>query len=388
MAQKSTMNQPAKEDDRRGVDNTDLVHTGPGTLAGRYMRLFWQPVYRSKDLRAGWATPIEIMSEQFTLYRGESGTPHLAGFRCAHRGAQLSTGWVEGENLRCRYHGWMYDETGQCVEQPQEVEAFAAKVRIPNYPACEYLGLIWAYLGEGEPPPMRCFPDHERAGVGEVGPPERWPCNFFNRIDNDPMHLPYTHRESLRRVGRVVQPEDPKASETEYGVCKNAVGRVHFYMPNVTRTLSKTRVMGSHDDARAYSVDRLIMYVPVNDENCVTFVVDYLPLTGEVADVYRRSRQAVDRDTDELHDIAESILAGRMRVEDIDPDMSMYHTFWIEDYVTQIGQGRYADRTNEHLGRIDQGVVFVRRLWRRELKALSEGGPLKEWTSPPGVMRG
>lgn len=388
MARKSPMTQDVRPKNPSVEDYEDLVHTGPGTLAGRYIRLFWQPIYRSRDLPSGRSVPIEIMSEQFTLYRGESGTPHLVGFRCAHRGTQLSTGWVENDCLRCRYHGWMYDETGQCVEQPQETEAFAAKVRIPSYPSCEYLGLIWAYLGEGEPPPMRSFPDHEREGVVEVGPPELWPCNFFNRVDNDPMHLPFAHRESLRRVGRVVQPEDPKAWETEYGICKNAEGRVHFYMPNVTRTHSKTRVMGSHDDARAYSVDRLIMYMPVNDENCVTFVVDYLPLTGDVAEAYRRSRQAMDQDTVPLQETAESILAGRMRIEDIDPGLSMYHTFWIEDYVTQVGQGRYADRTKERLGRIDQGVIAVRKTWRRELKALSEGKQLKQWTSPTGVMRG
>lgn len=388
MARKSTTKRKAASARNRALDYSDFVHTGPGTLAGQYLRRFWQPIYRSSDLPNGSAMPLEIMSDWYTLYRGESGAPYLSGFRCAHRGTQLSTGWVEGENLRCRYHGWMYDGAGQCVEQPQENESFAAKVRIPSYPVYEYLGLIWAYLGDGEPPPKRVFPDHERDGVVQVGPPERWPCNFFNRVDNDPMHLPYTHRESLRRVDRVVQPEDPKAWETEYGVCKNAEGRVHFYMPNVTRSHSKTRVMGTHDDARAYSVDRLIMYMPVNDENCVTFNVDYLPLTGELAEAYLASRRAMERDPAELQEIAENILAGRMRIEDIDPEMSMYHTFWIEDYVTQIGQGRIADRTDEHLGRIDQGVITVRKLWRRELEALRDGRPLKQWTSPPGVMRG
>jgi 5,5'-dehydrodivanillate O-demethylase oxygenase subunit len=370
------------------VDNhADLISTGPGTLAGHYMRRFWQPVFRSKDLPKGRAMPLEIMSERFTLYRGESGAPYLLGFRCAHRGSQLSTGWVAGENIRCRYHGWMYDKTGQCVEQPNEVETFAAKVRIPKYPIQEYLGLIWAYFGEDEPPPMRRFPDHERPGVVEVGPPERWPCNYFNRIDNDPMHLSFTHSESLRRVGRTVKAEDPKAWETEYGVCKNAEGRVHFYLPNVTRSHSKTRVMGTHDDARTYSVDRLLIYIPVNDENSVTFAVDYLPLTGDTAEAYRRSRAAVDLDTANLQEMAEKILAGRMRIEDMDQSLSMYHTFWIEDYVTLVGQGRFADRTNEHLGRIDQAVILIRKLWRREMNALAEGLPLKQWTSPAGVMR-
>jgi 5,5'-dehydrodivanillate O-demethylase len=74
------------------MDYTDFAHTGPGTLAGRYLRSFWQPVHNVRDLAAGRAKPLKIMSEEFTLYRGESGEPHLVAFRCAHRGTQLSTG--------------------------------------------------------------------------------------------------------------------------------------------------------------------------------------------------------------------------------------------------------------------------------------------------------
>src|SRR6266516_7652178 len=135
----------------------DFVHTGPGTLAGRYLRMFWQPVHLAEDLKPGRAVPIRIMSEEFTLYRGENG-PHLLAFRCAHRGTQLSTGWVEGDEIRCFYHGWKYDGSGQCVEQPAEPEPFCQRIKIKSYPLQEYLGLIFAYLGEGEPPPLPRYP--------------------------------------------------------------------------------------------------------------------------------------------------------------------------------------------------------------------------------------
>src|SRR5687767_8435488 len=111
------------------VTYEDLVHTGPGTLAGRYLRMFWQPVCRAEDLPAGHAKPLHILGEDFTLYRGESGKPHLIAPRCAHRGTQLSTGWVEGDCVRCFYHGWKYDASGQCVEQPAEEAGFARKVK-------------------------------------------------------------------------------------------------------------------------------------------------------------------------------------------------------------------------------------------------------------------
>lgn len=82
------------------LDNESIVYTGPGTLAGRYLRMFWQPVYRAEDLAPGRAMPIRIMSEDFTLYRGEGGIPHVVAFRCAHRGTQLSAGWVEEDCIR------------------------------------------------------------------------------------------------------------------------------------------------------------------------------------------------------------------------------------------------------------------------------------------------
>ncbi|MBM2813209.1 MAG: hypothetical protein HW416_3968 [Chloroflexi bacterium] len=112
---------------------------------------------RARDIGPGRAVPIRVMNEDFTLYRGESGAPKVLAFRCAHRGTQLSTGWVEGEDLRCFYHGWKYDASGQCIEQPAEPEPFCQKIRIRSYPTEEYLGLIFAYFGEGDPPPMVSF---------------------------------------------------------------------------------------------------------------------------------------------------------------------------------------------------------------------------------------
>src|SRR5438094_251670 len=131
-------------------DWTDYWHTGPDTLAGRYLRMFWQPIHRAEDLPASRAKPIRFAGEDFTLYRGESGRPHVVAFRCAHRGTQLSTGWVEGDEIRCFYHGWKYEASGQCIEQPAEPEPFCQRIKIRAYPTREYFGILWAYLGEGD----------------------------------------------------------------------------------------------------------------------------------------------------------------------------------------------------------------------------------------------
>jgi len=91
-----------------------------GTPGGRFMRRFWMAVCRSQDLTKRATKPIRIMSVDYALYRGESGRAHVIDYRCPHRGAQMHLGWVEGDDIRCIYHGWKYDCTGQCVEQPAE----------------------------------------------------------------------------------------------------------------------------------------------------------------------------------------------------------------------------------------------------------------------------
>jgi 5,5'-dehydrodivanillate O-demethylase len=336
------------------------------------------------------------MSEDLTLYRGEAGTPHVVGSRCAHRGTQLSTGWVEGDCVRCRYHGWKYDASGQCVEQPGELESFAAKIRIDSYPTEEYLGLIFAYLGQDEPPPFRRFPDFERPGVVEAGPPEYWPCNYFNRVDNacDPGHVLFTHQESVSRANRQGDYGERamSAEETEYGI--KTIIRVagkpdtysHFHMPNINQVRSQARVEGALADAASLWVDRIFWRVPVDDEHCVSFVVDMVHLTGEAAEAYRaRRRQAGESAEVSLNDIGEAVLAGKLRIGDVDPEISTYKLFWVEDYAVQVGQGTVADRAHEHLGRMDRGLILLRQLWRRELTALAEGCPLKQWTSPAGL---
>ena len=188
----------------------DFHHTGPDTLAGRYMRLFWQPIYHSADLPVGRAKPIKIMNVDYALYRGEDGQPHVVDARCPHRGMQLSAGWVEGDCIRCFYHGWKFDSSGQCVEQPAEPKSFARKVMIRSYPCQDYLGLVFAYFGKGEPPPMSRYPEFENfEGILEWDSYYR-ACNFFNNLENgaDLTYSGVRAQEQPRLVRRLQQQPD------------------------------------------------------------------------------------------------------------------------------------------------------------------------------------
>ena len=361
-----------------GGDWTDFVHTGPNTLAGRFMRSFWQPVARGQDLPAGRAQPIKLMSEAFTLYRGEGGLPHLLAFRCAHRGTQLSTGWVEGENIRCFYHGWAYGPNGQCVEQPAEPEPFCQRVHINSYPVQEYLGLIFAYLGEGEPPPMRRYPEFEEEGIIENGVTDVWDCNYFNRLENspDPVHLAFVHRSSPFSESGLVGVPSVSGEETEYGIEIRAqragekVRYTHFHMPNTNL------ISNSDTDGLAGRSINLSWRVPVDDEHTISFSATFVPLTGDAAEQYRERRRGQRRSGIPMKALAERVLRGETTIDEIEDRGSIVN---VQDYVAQIGQGPIAPREQDHLGQSDLLVVLLRRIWERELRALAEGRPLKPW---------
>ena len=373
---------------KKRLSFTDLVSTEPGSLAGRYMRRFWHPVHRAEDLMPGQAKPIQIMGERFTLYRGEGGAPHVVGFRCAHRGTQLSAGWVEGDCIRCIYHGWVFDESGQCIEQPAEEKSFAQKIRIPSCPTWEYLGLIFAYFGDGEPPPFPRYRHMEEEGVLEVLSTMEWPCNFFQRMDNngDTAHVPFVHRGAYssssanRRSGipQIAKEESPWGT-TSYATFPAGWTNVfHLFMPNayVFRNPSP--------DPDLPWEDRMQSDVPVDDEHSLEFRLRRSPLTGEAAGLFRQRRAALlAQEKTSVTALGDDVLAGKVRFQDLDKHfqdkIALVHT---QDYVSQVGQGSIADRTQEHLGRSDLGIILFRKIWERELRALAEGRPLKKWLLP------
>ena len=377
-----------RRNSRKKLRYEDLVSTRPGSLAGTFMRRFWHPIHRAEELRAGQAKPIEIMSERFTLYRGEGGTPHLVDFRCPHRGTQLSAGWVEGDSIRCMYHGWLFNGAGQCIEQPAEEKSFAAKIRLRSYPTQEYLGFIFAYLGEGEAPPFPRYRHMEEEGVLEVLSTEVWPCNFFQRIDNngDTYHVPFVHRGAYSASSTNKRSGLPEISKEEspwgtIGYASFAEGWrniFQFFMPNVYAFRNPS------PEPECASEDRMQWDVPLDDEHSLEFRLRRLPLIGEGAREYRARRAAaVGEPKISVAQMGEAVLSGKINFQDLDSfftdKISLVHA---QDYVAQVGQGPSANRAQEHLGRSDIGVILFRRIWERELRALAEGRPLKKWVLP------
>ena len=369
-------------------DFKDFAHTGPGTLAGNYLRSFWQPVYRLEDIAPGWTKPIRIMGEDLTLYRGEGGAPHLVAFRCAHRSSQLSTGWVEEDCIRCFYHGWKYDGLGQCVEQPAEPRPFAEKVKITGYPAQEYLGYIFAYLGEGAPPPFPRYSNFEETdGVHYVEVNHR-ACNYFQNIENglDIVHAGFVHRSLEGTFDGVSDSPSIQIEETEWGFnchTEHPSGRretLAFGMPNINRVISFP------DDPVVAYREFISWKVPVDDENHIQFLMASIGVPPDMARLYeeRRSERLIKQETFSHLELAQKVLAGELRMQDVDPETT--EIILVQDGVAQGSQGVIVDREVELLGHSDAPVIATRKLWSEELRALAEGRPLRQWTYDPSPL--
>ena len=121
-----------------------LIRTGPQDPCGRLMRRYWQPVALSEEVDNKAPLPLTILGEDYVAFRNADGVPGLMARLCAHRGADLSYGVCEPEGLRCLYHGWKYDVTGQCVEQPGEpdIMEFRSFIRALTVPPSGTEGVV------------------------------------------------------------------------------------------------------------------------------------------------------------------------------------------------------------------------------------------------------
>ena len=372
-------------DDRTAAADAH-ARTGPGTIAGRYLRLFWQPVYHGIDLKAGRTVPLHIMGQDFVLFRGAGGAAHVLDPRCPHRGTLLVAGWVEGDCLRCFYHGWKYDGDGRCVEQPAEDSGFAHKVTVRSYPTRECLGLIFAYLGEGEPPPFPQFPEFERFdGMIEVDSYQR-DCNFFQNLENalDMSHVWFVHADNRASFAGIGHGTKLEAEESHWGVSYTFTradgGRrtQQFGMPNVYYMTALP------NDPEIGFQESLFWWVPIDDRQHVQFSLHRIPATGATADRIRERRQKRRGEIDLAHQrVCGDVLEGRIALRDV--DQRRVDLVRLQDDIAQVGQGRIADRDIERLGRGDVGVIAIRKIWDRELAALNQGRALKAWQRDPSI---
>lgn len=338
-----------------------ITHVGADTPGGRILRRYWHPVLPGRELEPGSTRPIRALGEDYTLYRGESGEAYLVDGLCPHRMTVLHAGWVEGESLRCMYHGWKFDQTGQCTEQPAEDAGFAKGVCITSYPVQEAYGLIFAYLGDGEPPEFPRFAAFDDPGVtvlASIRPPGVWDCNWFQTIENDvdPVHTAFVHRESEAHWHGT---PTVSAKETDTGMIVLA-GRGEYQRETYYHFPCLLQLTVFPMPGKPLELPMLLYTLPVDDEHC-SFLVS-LAMPHEMAAKVRSGEIVPPGQLPLTAEIIRDLFSGVRRPQGITE----------EDYLIMVGQGVNADRSREKLGKSDAAIVLLRDLWRRAIEEQNE----------------
>ncbi len=356
----------------RTEENELLTRVGRGAPMGELLRRYWHPIAAVTEFDDRSTKPVRLMGEDLVLYRDRSGTYGLIELHCAHRRADLSYGFVEECGLRCTYHGWAFDEKGNCISQPfddlmHENRRFRDSIKIRAYPVRELAGLLFAYLG---PNPVPELPNWElftyEDGFRQIvlAPVA---CNWLQCAENniDPVHFEWLHNNwSLEQSGKIGE-RAPRhlrigIDDWEFGFGYKRIlentdetsplwtqPRLHM-MPNLFSP------GGTHFEYR----------VPVDDENTLSVVWSYEPVPSE-------QRPFVQERIPYWYANITDPVTGR----------------WIsthvinQDTIAWIGQGTIADRENEHLAVSDLGVRKFRQQLHSDLQAVGEG------RDPMGVVR-
>ena len=140
-------------------ENETLTRVGRGTPAGELLRRYWMPIVCAGELNDKPLKAARLLGEDLVVFRDRSGRYGVVGEQCPHRKASLAFGRVDAEGIRCPYHGWKFDGSGRCLEQPAEPEeaGFKDKIKHVAYPVERLGGLLWTYLGPEPWPLLSCW---------------------------------------------------------------------------------------------------------------------------------------------------------------------------------------------------------------------------------------
>lgn len=343
-------------------ENDLLTSVGPGTPCGEMLRRYWWPIGFS-ELVTEKQTPtkVRLLGEDFVLFRDGALRLGLLELHCSHRGTSLEFGRVEDQGIRCCYHGWLYDVAGRCLEQPAEPAESTFKDRIlhPAYRVQEIAGFIFAYLG---PDPAPLLPRYdlflEENGERVIGAGTEY-CNWLQRAENS---VDQTHLVALHA------PEYPQMAlkRPEIGWQKTVYGaKITMHVPGVSKPKHSHWVFPSHTRHTTARKDRVPDHairfrVPTDDTTTKTFWLRFTP--NDEANRGRPLRLKTVGFEDDKPGIYTRVDDGWWGIASHD-----------QDRVAQESQGEIYDRTREHLGASDEGVILLRQTIKESIEAVRQG---------------
>ncbi|HZC42100.1 MAG TPA: Rieske 2Fe-2S domain-containing protein [Streptosporangiaceae bacterium] len=385
--------------------NELLTQTGPGTPMGNLFRRNWIPALLAEELPADDCPPVRVklLSERLIAFRDSDGRYGLIDEFCAHRGVSLWFGRNEESGLRCAYHGWKYDVTGQCVEIPSEPDerqsTLCRKIKLTGYPLVKLGDVLWTYMGDPERAPARPAWEFIRVPAGHAYTSKRWQeCNWLQALEGgiDSSHVSWLHSSGLKSDplfagarGNKYNLADRKpffeVVDSEgglyIGVRRNAEDG-HYYWritPWVMPAFTMIPPRGDHPVHGHF-------WIPIDDENCWAYSYDYHP----VRPLTEAELQAM-RDG---HGVHNEYVPGTFRpLQNKDNDYLMDREaqrrgdtysgvkgIAMQDASLQESMGPIVDRSKEKLVSTDSGIIMARRKLWRAVEALRDEG-----TEPPGV---
>jgi 5,5'-dehydrodivanillate O-demethylase oxygenase subunit len=347
----------------RREDNELLTKVRPGTPCGETLRRYWWPIMTSADVKDR-PLPVRLLGEDLILFRNGAGEVGLVEQQCCHRGASLEFARVEEDGIRCAYHGWKFNVTGKCLEQPMEPEGskFKLKVQQNAYVAREVGGLIFAYLG---PKPAPYFPQYDllvqtdrRRAVWGRDVHNNWLQAVENPVD--PYHVMVTHASIYPELA-MTRPE-VRYTETPYGIQMDTrlpggfAERYHHVFPGAVRV--NVQRIGQE------SCQYLIWQTPRDDTSTVAW---FLWASESREPPHHLTTGAYQK----------TVRGDWRRVED------GWWGLWERDQDDAVisSQGVIANRSKEHLGASDQGVILYRKMLKRAIADVKKG------KDPLGVIR-
>ena len=387
----------------RKEHNDLLTQTGPGTPMGQLFRSYWLPALLASELAENEGPPVRVklLSERLLAFRDTDGRYGLIDEFCAHRGVSLWFGRNEESGLRCPYHGWKYDVTGQCIDVPSEPEesGFCRKIKLKSYPLVERGGILWAYMGPPEKQPP--LPEWEFAMV----PPEHrfvskrlQECNWLQAMEGgiDSSHVSFLHRGELNK--------DPLFKGSKGNQYNLADAKPHFEVVESAGGLLVGARRNAENGNYYWRITQWVMpaftmippradhpvhghfWIPIDDDNCWTWSFDYRvtkPLSAEQRQAMRDGwgvhvkyvpgtfRPLANKDNDYLMDRAAQ-KAGKT--------FSGVEGISMQAASLQESMGPIVDRAKENLVSTDNGIIMARHRLLRAAKALIDKG-----VTPPGV---
>jgi phthalate 4,5-dioxygenase len=387
----------------RKEQNDLLTQTGPETAMGALFRSYWLPALLAEELPENDCAPVRVklLSESLIAFRDSDGRYGLISEFCAHRGVSLWFGRNEEGGIRCAYHGWKYDVTGQCIDVPSEPaeNGFCQRIKLKSYPLVEQGGVLWTYMGAvGKQPPLPEFEFSLVPASQSFTSKRLQECNWLQAMEGgiDSSHVSWLHRGNLNSdplfkgaKGNQYNLNDvkpvfevvPSDGGLLIGARRNAEQGNYYWRitPWVMPCFTMVPPRGDHPVHGHF-------WIPIDDENCWAWSFDYHPVRAlSAAEVQAmRAGKGVHVATIPgtylpLANKANNYLMDRA-AQKAGRAYSGIDGIGMQDASLQESMGSIADRTRENLSSTDNGIVMARMRLLKAAKALAEKGE-----APPGV---